>query len=44
MQIYANKSKFKLACNYLNATNDLSFKMKRVFETQGCLLSTNYNE
>ena len=42
MQIYANKSKFKL--NYLNAISDLSFKMKTVFETQECLLSTNYNE
>ena len=28
MQIYANKSKFKLTCNYLNATSDVSFEMK----------------
>ena len=42
MQIYANKSNFKL--NFLNATSDLSFKMKTVFETQEFLLSTNYNE
>ena len=39
MQIHANKSKFKL--NYLNATSDLSFKMKTIFETQECLLSSN---
>ena len=37
MQIYTNKSILKL--NYLNATSDLSFRMKTAFETQECLVA-----